>query len=116
MRARRKGTSLYFIDIARSSSLWLCEQTARKLSLKQVELASRSLSVALLVEVSRAVFLKVGNIAPLGGKSKRGRKRQKGAIAHEPCKIFFLLFIAFSLANWVSVALALVRFIRTQAY
>ena len=58
------------------------------MSLKQVELASRSLSVSLLVEVSRAVFLKVGNIAPVGAKenqgakSKRGRKRRRGAIAH----------------------------------
>ena len=96
MRARRKGTPLYFIDIARSSSLGLCERTAKKLSLKQVELASRS--VSLLVEVSEAVFSKVGNIAPLGAKSKRGRS---GAIAHEPCKTSFLLFTEFSFANWV---------------
>ena len=41
------------------------------------------------VEVSRAVFLKLGNIAILGAKSKRGRKRRRGAIAHEPCKTFY---------------------------
>ena len=68
----------------------------KKLSLKQAELASRSLSMSLLVEVSRAVFPKVGNIAPLGAKEKhqgaksnRGQKRRRGAIAHKPCKTFF---------------------------
>ena len=56
--------------------------TAKKLSLKQVELASRSLSVSLLVEVSRAVSIKVGNIAHLGGKKEApGVEIQKGAKA-----------------------------------
>ena len=61
---------------------------------------------SLLVEASRAVFLKVGNIAHLGAKEKQqgakskwGQKRRRGAIAHEPCKIFFCSSTHFPLRN-----------------
>ena len=57
-------------------------KTAKKLSLKQVELVLLSLSVSLLVKVSKAVFLKMGNIAPLGGEREAPEsEKQKEAKA-----------------------------------
>ena len=75
-------TLLTLLDLRRFDC---ANKQPKNLSLKQVELASRSLSMSLLVEVSGAAFLKVGNIAPLWAnekhqeeKSKRGRKRRRG--------------------------------------
>ena len=118
MSARRQGTFLYFIDIATVDlrRFDCANKQQKKLSLKLVELASRSLSVSLLVVVSRAVFLKVGNIAPLGGEREApGGEKQKGAIAHERVRPFFALHRIFlcELGNsHLSVALALVRLIK----
>ena len=76
--------------------------------------------MSLLVEVSRAVFLKVGNIAPKGSEKQKGAKVAKGVIAHELCKTFFIalhrIFLCKLGNSHSSVALALARFIRTQRY